>query len=287
MGQGGGQIGGKACEFVALQCEDLQLVEALECSGLDGTDTVVLQIQAGEVPQLPQGPWGYISDAVFLKQQGLEAGGQAAWEAGQQIMTKTELLQARQRSQQVVHVTELVSGHRQGRCAQRDGTRQWPKTQGLTQNQNPWTNTAAARRTWRHDGDAGQRTDAESQKDTTSAPRHGSLWGTRTGMTTRPQQDTGKLKTQVATFPALTILLAPRRRAGSCPRGLHTISPKILRCSRQIPGRCSSKFKDSLKVIVLPSLGFSERSCCLCEWTRWNTCSQMCTKMLKHDVIVL
>ncbi|KAG7244068.1 hypothetical protein INR49_006230, partial [Caranx melampygus] len=57
---------------------DLQLVETLQGLGLDGTDTVVLQIQTSEVPQLPQGTCGDVSDLILLQQQGAQAGGEAA-----------------------------------------------------------------------------------------------------------------------------------------------------------------------------------------------------------------
>lgn len=120
MGQRRRKIQREACELVPLQCQDLQLVETLKCPRLDGTDAVVLQIQAGEVPQVPQGARGNVSDAVFLQQQGLQAGRQATGEAGQQVVTEAQLLQAREGPEEVVHVTELVPGHRQGRGTERD-----------------------------------------------------------------------------------------------------------------------------------------------------------------------
>lgn len=106
------EIQREACKLVPLQRQDLQLVQTLERPGLDGTDAVVLQVEASEVPQLPQGSGGDVSDAVFLQQQGLQAGRQAAREARQQVVAEAQLLQAGEGPEQVVHVTELVSGHR-------------------------------------------------------------------------------------------------------------------------------------------------------------------------------
>lgn len=113
MGERWREVQGEARELVPFQRQDPQLAETPERPGLDGTDSVVLQIQAGEVSELPQGACSDVSDTVLLQQQGLQTGRQATREAGQQVVTETELLEAGERSEQVVHVAELVPGHGQ------------------------------------------------------------------------------------------------------------------------------------------------------------------------------
>lgn len=113
VSQRGGETPREARELVALQGQDLQLAQTLERSGLDHTDVVVLQIQACQVPEFSEGARGDVSDAVFLELQGLQAGGQAAGDAGQQVATQAQLQQAGEGPELLVHVAEPVSGHRQ------------------------------------------------------------------------------------------------------------------------------------------------------------------------------
>lgn len=128
---------------------------------MDRTDAVVLQVQAREVSEFPEGAGGDVSDVVFVELQGLQAGREAAGETGQQIVAEAELLQTREGQELVVHVTEPVSGHRESRGPERDGAGERAEAERFTQNQRTGTEAAAASGTGRHEGD--QRTEPEKQ----------------------------------------------------------------------------------------------------------------------------